>query len=169
MNNDSLQLYNYHVWANERVFDRLLEVPREVCDQEIQSVFPTITKALIHMLQMDHVWLHAMKGDSYDDIRGTVARISQEMERKGLEHLRTLFCEVSERYKDFFHQLPDLDAVTDYPHPQYGVLKASYNEIVQHIVNHGTYHRGNISAMLRQLGHAGASTDYVFYLYEVKR
>ncbi|MEH7531611.1 DinB family protein, partial [Priestia megaterium] len=32
--------------------------------------------------------------------------------------------------------------------------------------NHGTYHRGNITAMLRQLGHPGVMTDYVLYLYE---
>ncbi|MEK3724277.1 DinB family protein [Paenibacillus sp. FSL H8-0034] len=38
-------------------------------------------------------------------------------------------------------------------------------ELVQHVVNHGTYHRGNITAMLRQLGHKGVPTDYIFYLY----
>lgn len=34
------------------------------------------------------------------------------------------------------------------------------------IVNHGTYHRGNLTVMLRQLGRSGVSTDYIFYLYE---
>ncbi|WP_313897918.1 DinB family protein [Brevibacillus sp. FSL L8-0520] len=40
---------------------------------------------------------------------------------------------------------------------------------MQHVVNHGTYHRGNIAAMLRQQGYAGVPTDYVFYLYELSQ
>jgi uncharacterized damage-inducible protein DinB len=51
-------------------------------------------------------------------------------------------------------------------HPQYGRLDTSISEIVQHVVNHGTYHRGNLTAMLRQQGHPGIATDYLFYLLE---
>ncbi|MCM3024666.1 DinB family protein [Heyndrickxia ginsengihumi] len=37
-------------------------------------------------------------------------------------------------------------------------------ELIQHIVNHGTYHRGNLAAMIRQLGYQGTSTDYITFL-----
>lgn len=37
--------------------------------------------------------------------------------------------------------------------------------MVLHVVNHGTYHRGNISAMLHQLGDSSVMTDYAFYWY----
>ncbi|MBE3554365.1 MAG: hypothetical protein IMW85_05085 [Thermicanus sp.] len=40
-------------------------------------------------------------------------------------------------------------------------------EIIHHIVNHGTYHRGNIAAMVRQLGQTGVSTDYIDDLREM--
>jgi uncharacterized damage-inducible protein DinB len=43
-------------------------------------------------------------------------------------------------------------------------FRNSIREIVYHIVNHGTYHRGNIAAMIRQLGYQGVSTDYIYYL-----
>lgn len=165
MRHESLRLYDYHVWANEKVFQRLQEVPKEICDQEITSVFPTITKTLTHMLLTDHVWLLAMKGESYEEVGKKVGALSQEVEGKGVEEVRGLFQEVAEQYKDFFHQT-DLDAVSAYTHPQAGTIHVPYREIVQHVVNHGTYHRGNISAMLRQLGHAGASHDYIYYLFE---
>jgi len=51
-------------------------------------------------------------------------------------------------------------------HPKYGRLNTRFSEIVHHVVNHGTYHRGNIAAMLRQLGYSSIPTDFVFYLYE---
>nr|WP_305586406.1 DinB family protein [Fictibacillus sp. WQ 8-8] len=37
--------------------------------------------------------------------------------------------------------------------------------MVLHVVNHGTYHRGNISAMLHQLGDSSVMNDYAFYWY----
>ncbi len=38
--------------------------------------------------------------------------------------------------------------------------------ILNHVVNHGTYHRGNVTAMLRQQGYAGVATDYLFFLMD---
>ena len=40
---------------------------------------------------------------------------------------------------------------------------------MQHVVNHGTYHRGNITAMIRQLGHSSTMMDFVLYLHMVKK
>jgi len=71
--------------------------------------------------------------------------------------------------RSFWRVCQILDATTQYRHPTYGVLEARYSDIVQHVVNHGTYHRGNIAAMLRQQGYAGVPTDYVFYLYELSQ
>jgi hypothetical protein len=57
--------------------------------------------------------------------------------------------------------------------PFAGRLETPLSELVQHVVNHGTYHRGNITTMLRQLDHASVLTDYAFYLllhhHQVKR
>ncbi|MFD2369038.1 DinB family protein [Brevibacillus sp. GCM10020057] len=164
MAHDSLRLYDYHVWANEKVFQRLREVPPQTCEQEIQSVFPSILQTLKHMLQTEHVWLLAMKGESFDQIRQTVGKLSQQLEGKGLDALHAGFAEAAEAYREFLSTI-DLDATTSYSHPAMGTLTAPYRDILTHVVNHGTYHRGNISAMLRQLGHAGASHDFIYYLF----
>ena len=50
--------------------------------------------------------------------------------------------------------------------PYVGERETSLAEIVLHAANHGTYHRGNISAMLHQLGDASVMTDFVFYMYQ---
>ncbi len=42
------------------------------------------------------------------------------------------------------------------------------SEILLTLVNHGTYHRGNISTMLRQVGAASVSMDYAFYLRDLR-
>jgi uncharacterized damage-inducible protein DinB len=40
-------------------------------------------------------------------------------------------------------------------------------ELMRHVVNHATYHRGQIVTMLRQLGKTPPSTDYIRFLREV--
>lgn len=166
MKHDVLRTYDYHLWANEKVFERLQEVPQEICEQEVPSVFPTISKTLNHMLLTDYVWLLAMQGESYEKVGKVVGQLSSETAGKSVTELREMFHELAGKFKDFFQQV-DLEATAPYSHPQMGTILARYCDIVQHVVNHGTYHRGNISAMLRQLGHAGASSDYIYYLFEV--
>lgn len=43
-------------------------------------------------------------------------------------------------------------------------FRNSLDELVRHLTNHGTYHRGNISTMIRQQGFEGVPTDYIFFL-----
>ncbi|MCM3624422.1 DinB family protein [Brevibacillus borstelensis] len=169
MKHHAVQLYEYHIWANERIFQQLKELPEEACRQEIQSIFPSVYSALVHIYTADHIWLYAMAGESFEKIREAIGGITEETNGKSAEELQQLFRTASERYKEFLAGLPDLDATTQYRHPTYGVLETRYSDIVQHVVNHGTYHRGNIAAMLRQQGYAGVPTDYVFYLYELSQ
>lgn len=160
----ALQLYDYHVWANERVFRHLSELPEDVSRREVQSVFPSVFDTLVHLYRVDNTWLLAMTG-KFEEITPASRRILEEAREMRLPDLEARFREMAERYRAFWDTI-DLEAVTAYPHPQYGTLNARYAEIVQHVVNHGTYHRGNITAMLRQMGFPGVPTDYVFFLYE---
>lgn len=74
---------------------------------------------------------------------------------------------MNQQYETFFEGIENLDKVISIEHPRYGKLETPISDLVRHVVNHGTYHRGNITAMLRQQGHPGVPTDYVFYLYEI--
>ncbi len=48
----------------------------------------------------------------------------------------------------------DLDKKISPEHPQFGRLDTHLSELVQHVVNHGTYHRGSLTAMIRQQGYS---------------
>lgn len=165
----SLRHYDYHVWANRKVFTHLKELPREIYTQEIQSVFPSISDALAHIYIVDNVWLYTMSGHSYEETAQMRDRWKEETEGASLKEMEKLCDKLTDRYRDFFRQVEDMEAITSYSHPRFGTLKTSYAELIQHVVNHGTYHRGNITAMLRQLGHPGVMTDFAFHLFEEKK
>ncbi|CAH2715302.1 hypothetical protein BACCIP111895_02486 [Neobacillus rhizosphaerae] len=166
MNHNVLRLYDYNVWANRRVFNHLKELPSEIYRQEVKSVFPNLEEVIGHLFKTDIVWLCAMSDKSYEDIQQLVGRYSEEMKNQNIEEVERTYLEFSKQYVDFLSSQEDLDASKTITHPMYGKLKTSLSELVQHVVNHGTYHRGNITAMVRQMGYPGPSTDFIFYLYE---
>jgi uncharacterized damage-inducible protein DinB len=56
---------------------------------------------------------------------------------------------------------PELDAPRTLDADSY-----TLGELIQHAINHSTYHRGQVALLIRQLGHVPASTDYHDFLAE---
>ncbi|SMO93932.1 DinB family protein [Gracilimonas mengyeensis] len=166
MQHPAITQYKYHQWANDRIFGRLLELPDEVYDQSIKSVFNSIQEVLAHIYQTDGMWLSVMSGDDFAQTVETLKQIKEKCDNKSLTQIDDLYKAMNTQYLDFLNKQDDLDRELTIKPPKYGPLEISVTEMVKHVVNHGTYHRGNITAMLRQQGHAGVPTDYIFYLYD---
>lgn len=167
MTNSAIQQYSYHKWANNRIFDHLKTLPAEVYDTEIKSVFSSIQEVLIHSYITEGMWLSVMAGDNFSETMEMINELKEKSNGGSLPVMEQLCSDMNETYFDFLNSHADLDRKFTIKHPEFGDLEASVTDMVNHVVNHGTYHRGNLTAMLRQQGHAGVSTDYIFYLYEV--
>ncbi|WJE54933.1 DinB family protein [Bacillus cereus] len=160
-----IKQFDYHVWANDRIFERLKELPKEVYNQKVSSVFPSIAKVLIHIYVVDCVWLNVLSGKSMAEALQIGEQLQEQVETKTMNELENMFHNVTQQYKVFLDKQKDINEVVILDNPYAGRLETSVSELVQHVVNHGTYHRGNITAMLRQLGHSSTMTDFVFYLH----
>ncbi|MBY6036813.1 DinB family protein [Fictibacillus nanhaiensis] len=165
---DAIQLYQYNIWANHRVFEQLNQLSDDIYKKEVESVFPSVSSVLVHMYQVDYVWLKALKGEKFDDIIASVRQITEELAAANLSEMKSKFEDMGRQYETFIQNQSDLHAQTTIHHPYFGTLETSYADLIGHITNHGTYHRGHISAILNQLGNKGASTDYIFYLYALQ-
>jgi uncharacterized damage-inducible protein DinB len=78
-----------------------------------------------------------------------------------------LFAEIADRYYAFLDK-EDNDQEFLVDNPYAGELKTTIPETIFHIANHGSYHRGNIAAMLRQQGYPSVMQDYGLYLFAKK-
>lgn len=162
----AIQQYNYHRWANNRIFGHLKSLPEDVYHQEIKSIFSSIQEVLAHMYLVDGMWLSVMSGDSFSKTMEIINELNEkDASRRNLKGMQHLHEEIYALYQEFLNTHDDLDKNISIEHPEYGKLETPVSDLVKHVVNHGTYHRGNITAMLRQQGHAGIPTDYIFYLY----
>lgn len=130
------------------------------------SVFPSISQVFAHIYVVDSVWFGAMSGKSFEEARALGERLREETKGIGLEETETRFVRLSEKYRSFLRE--QQERTVSLHHPHLGGLKTSLSELVLHVVNHGTYHRGNITAMLRQAGYKGVGTDYIIYLYSIR-
>jgi uncharacterized damage-inducible protein DinB len=165
MTKTAIEMYDYHVWANKTMFNRLKEIPQDIYVKEIQSVFTSISKAMPHIYMTDHCWLDILSGKSMNEAMAFANQLKEKTETKTIEELETMYFELSERYKAFFNQQEDMEKVIVLDNPYAGIRETSFSEIVLQVVNHATYHRGNITAMLRQMGHASVMTEYALFWY----
>lgn len=147
------------------------QLSEEVYRKEINSVFPTIYDTIVHIYVIDRGWLSFLNSGGvselsenyYLQLKNTIERIVAETSDKSMEELGKMQEELAVRFRSFVEQLDNIEEI--YPS---GEFQARCVDYIQHMVNHGTYHRGNVTAMLRQLGIAGTPTDYAYYLYQLK-
>lgn len=165
MKNHTLRFYDYHVWANKIIFNRLKELPRHLYNQEIQSVFPSVSKVMAHIYKVDCCWLDILMGKSMNEALEASYQIEADAEASSLEELEAMYDDLSVRFKVCINEHADLEKEVVLDNPYAGILNTRYSEFVIQVVNHGTYHRGNVSAMLRQLGHSSVMTEYGLFMY----
>ncbi|ACU03978.1 DinB family protein [Pedobacter heparinus] len=161
--NHSLSMYKYNTWANNTLLKHLKQLPEGICDTNIKSVFPSIIDTLIHIYIIDRGWYSILtkeyRSDDYETIKASVDRLvaeTKDISLKDLEKKQQLLAADVQSFIES-HDMNYRDTFSG--------VSMTYGEVFIHIVNHGTYHRGNITAMLYQLDQKGVPTDYGVYLY----
>lgn len=164
--NHPVQMFNYHVWATQTLLGRIQELPSSVLQQEVNTSFPTIGEVFAHIYVIDKCWLQVLKGASMPQALEACLPLQQQMLRYAADEFAEAFRELAEEYGAWFRSQDDLEQTIMLENPYAGARNTRLSEIVLQTVNHGTYHRGNISTMLRQLGHASTMNDYVLFWYQ---
>ncbi len=159
---EMVKLFEYNIWANRRATKAASALSVEKFNQKMGSSFSSVRDTLVHIFAADRVWFARFQGESpsaFPDDSGITdaANLDQQwraLEPRLLEWVRGLTQE-------------DLDRVITYKTMKFGEYSNPLWESMQHVVNHGTYHRGQITTMLRQLGAEPILTDLMHYYREV--
>ncbi|MEW5596778.1 DinB family protein [Peribacillus frigoritolerans] len=159
-----LEMYNYHAWANGVIIDRLNELPEHIYHKEIQSGFSSVSKVLSHIYLTDYAWFDIISGIRMNEAMASSSELKEEVEKKSIEEMKKKFIDLYERNKALLSTV-DMEKVMVVDNPYAGSLETTISESVLHVVTHGSYHRGNIATMLRQMGHTSVMQDFGLYLY----
>lgn len=150
----------YNLWANTTIVQWLKTHPVALLEETVASSFPSIKMTLVHIWGAEMIWRQRLLGESPATIlsqtfQGDAAEAMEgilEMSALFHEYARHLTAEQLNETCSFRLRNGDADAL----------LRV---EIIQHCLNHSTYHRGQIVTMARGLGLTDPpSTDFVRYL-----
>jgi uncharacterized damage-inducible protein DinB len=160
---DIKQLYIYNTWANERIFEVVSQLTSEQYVQDLKSSHRGIHGTLVHIIGAQKIWLSRWLGNP-DKTLIKADTISS------LAELKTIWEEVNEATMKFLDTLSDekLQETLAVQTITSGAFVNTYQEMLTHLVNHSSYHRGQIITMLRQLGVKPVSTDMIVFYREKK-
>jgi uncharacterized damage-inducible protein DinB len=154
-------LYTYNRWANGRLVAPASTLPPELLRRDLTPSHHSVWKALQHILWGEWLWLGRWQERSPSGL--------SPLECSDLESLRLRWAEIEREQVEFLERLnpADPERPISYENPPGTRWTYPLAAMLQHVVNHSTYHRGQLAAMLRQLGTAPSPTDYLVFLDEL--
>ena len=155
------ELFAYQRWANRRLLTAASALSAEQLTRDLGSSFPSVLATLAHMLSAEWIWLERWNGRS-------PGGAPESWDLSTFEGLMRQWEEVEGRQEEFLQALgeEDLQRVLDYRTLKGDPFSTPMWQLLRHVVNHGTYHRGQLVTMLRQLGSSAPGTDLVIFYRE---
>jgi uncharacterized damage-inducible protein DinB len=144
--NDLCLLIDYHYWARDRVLDAVSKITSDQFVLPLGNSFSSVRDTLGHLCNAERIWIARWKGET----------LPQSLTFERLPDVEALRKEWAELEREMRGQLAQVRPDTVERTIMYQDLRGQDQadpllQIVQHVVNHGTYHRGQITTMLRQL------------------
>ncbi|HKY22482.1 MAG TPA: DinB family protein [Vicinamibacterales bacterium] len=144
---DVLTLLDYHYWARDLVLDALESLSDEQYTRDLGNSFKSIRDTVVHTYSAEWIWYQRWTGTSPTALldpntfpdRASLRRAWAENEGK----VRELVGGMDQQ---------GLDRAVDYTLVNGQASRSVFWHMLQHVVNHATYHRGQVTTMLRQLG-----------------
>jgi uncharacterized damage-inducible protein DinB len=155
------QLFAYDAWANRRSFGACAALTPEQFTRQLGSSFSSVRDTLAHILGAQFVWLERFHGR-------VPAGLLPPSDFPDLASLNARSAELQQGLTDYVNRLSAEDLAASF---EYRDLKGNPHrnvrwQALQHLANHGTYHRGQITTLLRQLGAKPVSTDLIAFYRE---
>jgi uncharacterized damage-inducible protein DinB len=142
-------LVDYNYWARDRMLEAVGRLDAEQYARDLGNSFRSVRDTVVHLYSAEWVWYSRWRGqspmtpvaaDAFPDLSALRAAWT-DMEGK----IRTLVAGLGE---------DGMARVIPYTLMNGTAGSSIFWQMLQHVVNHGSYHRGQVTTMLRQLGAA---------------
>ena len=159
---DIQTLYAFNFWATKRIMGIVATVPADEFSKDMASSHGGIRGTLVHTMGAEEIWLKRWKGE-------TITGGLREIDYPAFGILAAKWEQVEREILHFCASLKsdaDIHRVFDYKDLKGNPYTSILSEAMQHLVNHSTYHRGQVVTMLRQAGVKPIATDMIAFYRE---
>jgi uncharacterized damage-inducible protein DinB len=160
-NKDFRLLYDFNAWANQRTLDVCAALTPEQFTRDLASSFGSVRDTLAHIYGAQWIWLERWHGR-------VPTKLPSPADFPDFETVRRRFAEIDRNLVDYAESLntDDIQRVIEFKTLAGVPISQPLWQMLQHVANHSTYHRGQVTTMLRQLGAKAASTDLIYFYRE---
>ena len=142
-----VQLSTYNTWANGQLLQVILSLPEEKQNQKLTGSFESLFQTVLHMLSAESIWWQRMKLQERiiipaETFRGTMKELAEELLRLDRQWQEWVFASQEHVFGHVFQ----------YKNLKREQFKQPLFQMLLHLFNHNTYHRGQIVTQLRQVG-----------------
>jgi len=161
---DLRSLLEYHYWARDRMLAALDGLAPELYARDLGSSFRSIRDTAVHIYAAEWAWYARWQGES-------PTALSQAGTFPDVASLRRTWVEHEAKMRAFLEEsgTRGLDRVIEYKLLSGDPGASPFWQMLQHVVNHASYHRGQITTMLRQVGASPAKPMDLIAFYRTRR
>lgn len=154
-------LYEFDAWANARTLNACAALTQEQLTRNLGNSFGSVRDTLVHILGAQMVWIERLSG-------GAPAGLPGPEGFPDIGAVRAKWAEIEPRLHAYVNGLTpaDIDRVLEYRNLKGVAFRDQIGHILQHLANHGSYHRGQVTTLLRQLGATPVNTDMIGFYRE---
>jgi uncharacterized damage-inducible protein DinB len=142
-----IQFSAYNMWANHLLLDAILQLPEEKQHERVVSSFDSLYKTVLHIWDAECIWWQRMK------LQERIVRPSESVSGK-MKEVSDGLLHQNRQWNDWILSVQEhvLQHVFQYQNSKREQFKQPLYQMLLHLFNHATYHRGQIVTMLRELG-----------------
>ena len=156
--NDLIELLAFHRWATQHAWDVVAPISTDEYTKDLGSSFSSVRDTLVHAFMADRAWLGRLEGLNPPR--------ADPSEFPTFAVLQAAWTDVLERWPVVVQGIGDANKTIEYKTFAGDPYTNTLGEIVRHVVNHGSYHRGQVMTLLRQQGLNAVSTDMIYFFRE---
>ncbi len=139
------RLFDYNRWAYARIEDHIFKYGIEHLD---------VIKLLSHCYNAEQIWLSRILSKK-DEVAVWEIYDAKELFKR--------LARSNDQWLDFVESSESFDETIVYANSQGDSFVSKFIDIVAHVANHGTHHRAQVSALLRQSGTIPPKTDFIYF------
>ncbi len=152
------KMCHYNSWANQRMLESLRAIDQQQFTRDLKASHGSIRGTLTHLASAEWIWLQRWMGKP-------AARMLPETEFETVEIAAPRLTQFDRDLAEYVHSLSasDLQGIKNYVTTEGKPYSSVVQDMLIHLFNHSSYHRGQIAALLRQVDAVPQGTDFILY------
>ena len=154
---EAITLFEYDAWATRQLLEVVCRLTPQQFAHEFNGATTSVRQQLVHLLSVPDRYRARLMNEEPHDARAEDFATPRDV--------AAYVDEAHDRIKTFLASLPEMDLcrITT-QETRRGPFRATVGEVLHHVVNHGTYHRGQVAFLLKLHGIDFPDTDFIIWI-----